>query len=38
VPILDAPECWDAEALNSLIAYRGGQKQVWVNTTSAAFG
>jgi hypothetical protein len=30
--ILGAPEFWDAEALNALIAYRGSQKQVWDNT------
>ena len=30
--ILDAPDLWDAEALNALIAYRGGHKQVWDNT------
>jgi intracellular sulfur oxidation DsrE/DsrF family protein len=30
--ILDAPDLWDADALNALIAYRGGHKQVWDNT------
>ena len=30
--ILDAPDLWDAEALDAVIAYRGGRKQVWDNT------
>jgi hypothetical protein len=30
--ILDTPDLWDAEALDAIIAYRGGVKQVWDNT------
>jgi hypothetical protein len=30
--ILDTPDLWDAEALDAVIAYRGGMKQVWDNT------
>src|SRR3977135_484831 len=30
--ILDTPDLWDAEALDAIIAYRGGMKQVWDNT------
>jgi hypothetical protein len=30
--ILDTPDLWDAEALDSIIAYRGSRKQVWDNT------
>src|ERR1700692_3159338 len=30
--ILTSPEQWDSEALNVVIAYRGGPKQVWDNT------
>ena len=30
--ILDKPDQWDAEALDAVIAYRGGMKQVWDNT------
>jgi hypothetical protein len=30
--ILDTPDFWDAEALDAIIAYRGGMKQVWDNT------
>jgi intracellular sulfur oxidation DsrE/DsrF family protein len=30
--ILDTPDQWDAEALDAIIAYRDGMKQVWDNT------
>jgi intracellular sulfur oxidation DsrE/DsrF family protein len=30
--ILDTPDLWDAEALDTVIAYRGSRKQVWDNT------
>ncbi|GLR68001.1 hypothetical protein GCM10010909_26820 [Acidocella aquatica] len=30
--ILTSPDQWDSEALDALIAYRGGPKQVWDNT------
>ncbi len=30
--ILDTPDLWDAEALDAIIAYRGGMKQLWDNT------
>jgi hypothetical protein len=30
--ILDTPDLWDAEALDTIIAYRGGMKQLWDNT------
>jgi hypothetical protein len=30
--VLGTPDLWDAEALNAIIAYRGGRKQVWDNT------
>ena len=30
--ILDTPDLWDAGALDAIIAYRGGRKQVWDNT------
>ena len=30
--ILTSPSQWDSEALDALIAYRGGPKQVWDNT------
>ncbi len=30
--ILTSPSQWDSEALEALIAYRGGPKQVWDNT------
>ncbi|MDD2795797.1 transcriptional initiation protein Tat [Acidocella sp.] len=30
--ILTSPSQWDSEALNAVIAYRGGPKQVWDNT------
>src|ERR1700722_585249 len=30
--ILTSPDQWDSEALNAVIAYRGGPKQVWDNT------
>ena len=29
--ILDNPDQWDADALNELIAYKGGPRQVWNN-------
>ena len=30
--ILTSPDQWDSEALNAVIAYRGGPKQVWDHT------
>ena len=30
--ILDTPDLWDAEALDVIIGYRGGLKQLWDNT------
>ncbi len=30
--ILTSPEQWDSEALDAVLAYRGGPKQVWDNT------
>src|ERR1700747_2844307 len=30
--IVDTPDLWDAEALDAIVAYRGGMKQLWDNT------
>ncbi len=34
--VLDDPALWDAEALDAVIAYRGGRRQLWDNTEIAS--
>ena len=36
--ILERPDQWDHAALAEVTGYRGGPKQVWDNTGSAAHG